>query len=209
LATLTLGERVLRLAAECRGRDLTLGELQKHIGRHSQFLLIFLMALPFCQPIPLLGVSTPFGLLLALLGLQLALGRELAVPQRFCETVIPKKFFPVLLTGAGRLLHRLEKHLRRRNVAFVESPTVRRVCGANIALCALLLSLPVPIPFSNVFPAIPIALTAAALLESDGTMLKRAAASAVVNLLFWATWAFLIAWFGWLVVEQFRTWLWT
>jgi hypothetical protein len=203
-----LGASLVRLAEECRGRDVTLGELSERTGGRSPLLLVFLLALPFCQPVTLPGVSTPFGLLLFVLGWQMARGRELSVPERFQKTVIPKVFFPLLLSGAGWLLRWLEKHLRRRDAAFAEAAATRRFCGVNIAICALLLSLPLPIPFSNVFPALPVAIAAAALLESDGKVLWLAAVAAVINLFFWAGWVFLICRFGWQAVESFHAWLW-
>jgi len=110
-----------------------------------------------------------------------------------------------LLASAGRLLGWLENRSREGAwQTLVTAPAARRIFGANIMLCALLLALPVPIPFSNVFPAFPIALTAAAYLQNDGKMLARAAAAAVINLLFWGVWGTLIILFGWTVVQKAR-----
>jgi hypothetical protein len=200
-----LGERIVRLAAVCREEDITLQELVDRMEGRSFILLTFLISLPFCQPVPMLGLSTPLGSLLAYFGWRMMLGKELRLPKRFQQLVIPKKFFPLLLSGAGRLLRWLERHLRRQWSDLVQPEWVKQACGANIVLCAVLLALPLPIPFSNVFPALPIALSAAALLESDGKMLIRAAAAAAVNAIFWITWIVLIAIYGWPVVETVET----
>ncbi|MDR1818012.1 MAG: exopolysaccharide biosynthesis protein [Puniceicoccales bacterium] len=201
-------ERLDVLARECRGRDVSLGELSALLAGDSAPLLLFVLAVPFCQPVPLFGLSTPVGLLLACLGWQVVCGRSPVVPRRFASIVIPKKFFPALLGGTGRLLRWLES--RRRSgewTALAVSPVTRRLCGANITLCALLLALPVPIPCSNIFPSLPIALGAAAMLERDGRMMLRAGAAAVVNLLFWAVWGVLIGVYGWGAAEAVGDWL--
>jgi hypothetical protein len=157
--------------------------------------------------VPLAGLSTPFGSLLAFFGWRMMFGLELRLPQRWRRLVIPKKFFPLLLTGAGRLLRWLERHLRKQWRSFVEPEWVQRLCGANIFVCALLLALPLPVPFSNIFPALPIALSAAALLEDDGKMMLRAAVAAVANLVFWLVWLVLIWVYGWAVVEKATAWI--
>ena len=197
-----IGVRISRLADECCERDVTLAELVERMEGQSRLLLVFLVSLPFCQPVPLLGLSTPFGLLLLFLGWQILLGQEFRLPQRFQSLVIPRKFFPVLLGGAGRLLRWLEKHLRPQWQWVFKPAWVVRLCGANILVCSALLALPLPIPASNVFPAIPIAISAAALLEGDGKMLIRAIVAAIANIAFWVTWAVLIGVYGWEIVRK-------
>ena len=197
-----LGQRIADLAAACRQDSVTLQELAENLDGRSFYLLIFLVSLPFCQPVPMLGLSTPLGLFLAFLGWRMTLGLPLRVPLRLRHIKIPRKFFPRLLAGAGRLLRWLEKHRGNDWGAVTELFWVQRLCGANLLLCAALLALPLPIPFSNFFPALPIALSMAALVESDGKMLLRAAVAAGFNLLFWLTWLVLIILYGWPVVEK-------
>lgn len=206
-APVSIGERIVRLAASCRERDTTLQDLVDKTDGRSFLVLMFLTSLPFCQPIPLFGLSTPFGLLHAFLGWRMMTGKELRLPERMKGIVIPKKFFPTLLNGAGRLLRWLERRLRPQWPSFIEPAWVRRACGANIFACALLLSLPLPIPFSNIFPAIPIMLSTAALIESDGKMLARAAVAAAANLVFWSVWLVLVCLYGWVVVEKASAWM--
>ncbi|MDR1497005.1 MAG: exopolysaccharide biosynthesis protein [Puniceicoccales bacterium] len=203
----SIGAIVSRLAVECRERDVTLGGLVERLEGRSSLLLVFLLALPFCQPVPLAGFSTVMGAPLAFLGWRLMIGGELRLPRRYEGAIVPKKLFPVLLGGAGRLLRWMERHLKEQWGNLLAPAWVARVCGANIFVCALLLALPGFIPCSNFFPAFAIALTAAALLESDGKMLVRAAVASVINLLFWGTWGVLIWLYGWAVVKKTVTWV--
>ncbi len=200
-----LGQRIADLAAACRQDSITLQELAQHLDGRSFYLLIFLVSLPFCQPVPMLGLSTPLGLFLAFLGWRMTFGLPLCVPHRLRSVKIPRKFFPRLLSGAGRLLRWLEKRRSNDWGTLAELPWMQRLCGANLLLCAVLLALPLPIPFSNVFPALPIALSMAALVESDGKMLMRAAVAAGLNLAFWITWLVLIILYGWPIVEKIES----
>ncbi|MFW6353748.1 MAG: exopolysaccharide biosynthesis protein [Verrucomicrobiota bacterium] len=55
------------LADRARVGDLTLGGADDHLQGETAHLLCAIMALPFCQPVPLIGLSTPLGLALAVL----------------------------------------------------------------------------------------------------------------------------------------------
>lgn len=205
-AAAPLGEIVSRLARECREKDVTLGELAERMEGRSLLLLVFLLALPFCQPVPLAGLATVLGVPLAFLGWRTMLDGEPRLPRRCEGVVVPKKLFPALLGGAGRMLRWMERRLRAQWGALFAPPWVRRACGANIFVCAVLLALPALIPCSNFFPALAIALTAAALLESDGKMLVRAAVASLANALFWLVWGVLIWLHGWTVAENAAAW---
>lgn len=192
-----ISRRLEELAAACRGRDVTLRELMR-IGDESEdayFLLLLLLSLPFCQPVPLLGLSTPFGLVLAAIGWSLVRKRPFVLPARAANAVVPHRFFPMLITGAGRMVGWLERHLKRRNEAFVRTPHMRRIHGAVILFWALMLALPLPIPLSNVFSALPLPPMAAALLRDDGVMMVRAYLISLVCLAYWIA-VPLLAWFG-------------
>ena len=66
--------------ADLRNRSalgaLTLREVIYTLGGRAYTLLVLLLALPFITPIPLPGLSTPFGLAIALIALRLTLGQR-------------------------------------------------------------------------------------------------------------------------------------
>jgi hypothetical protein len=204
---ISLGERVAVLAQDCREREVTLGELLERMEGHSVLLLVFLLSLPFCQPVPLTGLATVFGIPLTWLGWCMMLGKELRLPPRLQRISIPRKFFPALLSGTGYMMRWLERHLHGHWNGLLEPRWVRRACGANLFVSSFLLALPVGLPCSNFCPALPVALTAAALLENDGKMLVRAAAATLLNAAYWVFWAILIALYGGAAVETVRTWI--
>jgi hypothetical protein len=49
---------------------------------------MLLFSLPFCQPIQIPGFSTPFGILLAFIGLRIAFGHRVWFPKKLLEKKI-------------------------------------------------------------------------------------------------------------------------
>lgn len=149
-------------------RAVRLRDVLEVMHSRGYTVLLILLALPFCTPIPLPGLSAPFGLVIAFIGLRLALGRKPWLPARLLDTQLPPKFFPRFLAATRQLLRRLEHFLKPRLGHLVRWPLARRVMGAMICVCGLLMMLPLPIPFSNGLPALAVVLLAAAMLEEDG-----------------------------------------
>lgn len=156
------------LAKSFQDRPATLSEIIGVIHGRSYYLLIVLLTLPFLTPIPLIGLSTPFGLVVALVALRLALGQRPWIPNRLRETRLPSGFITRLLKAARWIVRKLEFFLRPRLLFMHESVLVQRAVAAMIAGAGLLLLLPVPVPFSNTVPAIAALLLAAGALERDG-----------------------------------------
>ncbi len=182
-----VSERLRELEQALRGREVTLAELAA-VGDESEdayFLLALLLSLPFCQPVPLAGLSTPFGIMLAAIGWAMARGKPFRVPARIAAVRVPHTFVPFLLRTAARMVGWLESHLRRRRESLARSPRWRRAHGVVILFWSAMLALPLPIPFSNVFSALPIPLLAAALLEDDGVMVLRAYAASALCAAYW------------------------
>jgi len=65
-----------RMATHSEKGDLSLDELFRQIGDKSYGILLVVLALPSALPVPAAGYSTPFGLLLAILGFQMLFGRK-------------------------------------------------------------------------------------------------------------------------------------
>ncbi|MDR0536387.1 MAG: exopolysaccharide biosynthesis protein [Puniceicoccales bacterium] len=192
----TLGEKVIALAAECGDGGTTLGTLAERLQGRSVLLLVFILSLPFCQPAPLTGLATILGIPLTYWGWRLSLGRPATLPRRLRGIRIPPRLFPSVLHATGRLMRWLESRPGDRLRWLLAPAWVRRACAINIFISSFLLALPALLPGSNFFPALPVALTAAALLENDGRMLLRALAATLVNAAYWLSWAVLFLLYG-------------
>ena len=71
-------------------------------------LLLLLIGLPFLTPIPLPGFSTPFGLVVLVIGARLALGRRPWLPEKVLQRELPARFIARLLGAASRIVRWLE-----------------------------------------------------------------------------------------------------
>ena len=69
-----LSEELADLRFRLTEQPVTLREVILVLRGRAYLLLVILLALPFCTPVPLPGLSTPFGLAIALISLRLALG---------------------------------------------------------------------------------------------------------------------------------------
>jgi hypothetical protein len=147
---------------------ITLREVIQLLGGRAYLLLVLLLALPFITPIPLPGLSTPFGLAIALIALRLSIGQRPWLPQSIQRKELPAGFIAKVFRAAEKILLFLEKFLRPRLTFLTDTPLLRQLHAVLMLAAALALLLPLPIPFTNTFPAWTILLLAAGLLERDG-----------------------------------------
>jgi len=167
-AQLTFSQELQQLATLFANRPARLSEILAATQGRGFDLLLVLIALPFLTPIPLPGLSTPFGLVVLLIGTRLALGRRPWLPHKLLHRQLPARFVTKLLGATSRIVRWLEVLLRPRLDFLHKQWIYRRIAGTLIMLSGLLLLLPVPIPLTNTFPALTVVLLAAGAMERDG-----------------------------------------
>lgn len=187
-----LSVELLELSESVRDADLTLGDLMRQLEGRVYTLFLVLLSLPFCQPVMLPGLSSPFGVVIALLGLRFALRKQPWLPKRLLATRLTAKFLPAVMRGGARFLGTMEKLLHPRLIWIFDYYIAHIFAGIAIFVCGVFLLLPLPVPLSNLFPALAVVLTAAAFSERDGYCLIAAAAVFAVTLAFFGT----LAWGG-------------
>jgi hypothetical protein len=163
-----LSEELADLRARAGARPITLREVIYLLGGRAYLLLVLLLALPFITPIPLPGLSVPFGLAIALISLRLSLGQRPWLSKNLQRKTLPAGFIEKIFRVAEKVLLFLEKFLRPRLTFLTDTPLLRQLHAVLMLVAALALLLPLPIPFTNSFPAWTILLVAAGLLERDG-----------------------------------------
>lgn len=163
-----LSEELAALQARAGKRAMTLREVIYALRGRAYPLLIMLLALPFIQPMPLPGLSTPLGLAIALISLRLALGQRPWLPKKIQRIKLPVGFFGKVLGFAAGLIRFLESVLRPRWTWLTGTALLNQLHAILMLVSALVLLLPLPIPFSNFVPAWAIFLLACGLLERDG-----------------------------------------
>lgn len=162
--SIELRELVERLGDQ----PVSLGSILNETQGRGINLLLVIVALPFLTPIPLPGFSVPFGLVVALIGARLAIGRKPWLPQRLLNRKVKPELLRKVLRAATRVLKVLEWFLRPRMTFMQEHFIFRRVAGFLLAISGLLMLAPLPLPFTNGLPAWTVLLLAAGALERDG-----------------------------------------
>ena len=179
-----LSEQILALERLFAGHPVTLWALITALESEAYLVTIILLTLPFLTPLPLVGLSTPFGFVIALLALQLAWGAKSWLPGVLRNRAVPKGFVARVVRVAAKIIRWLESVLRTRWGWVFALPGVLRVHALLIVVAAAVLLLPLPIPLTNTFPAWVILLAACGLLERDGVMVVLAYVVAVAGVFY-------------------------
>lgn len=177
-------ETLRNIERRAAGGPVTLGELLADCGPQGHGFLAIFLVLPFLQPIPLPGISSAIGVLLVILGVFVALRQPPWVPKRLAGVTVQPDAVLRICTNLEKLLGALEHVVKPRAQWLFARRWFRLTNGIVWILHAVVFSLPLPIPFSNAFPAVVILLMALGILEEDFAVIALAYLGGVANLLF-------------------------
>lgn len=181
-SSLTLEEGILILQKRGENASISVGEiLQTLSGKGQSFILLFL-SLPFCLPLQIPGLSTPFGLLIAFIGLRRAFGKRIWLPRSFLEKEIKPSTMRKITGKALWLVQKMKRWVHPRLAGLCHYPASQIVNSLLIAVLGLFLALPLPIPFSNLMAAWSIFFVAFGLLEDDGIFILMGYVIALLTL---------------------------
>lgn len=169
-----LSTELNELLKETAGRTVTLGELEEILKGRGHAVFLLLMALPFAIPLPMPipGLSVPFGIVIMLLGLRIAFGMKPSLPGFIRRREVSRAVLEKIVGYGLKLATKMEKLVKPRMHFLQRWPGMINLIGLGIASGGFLLSLPLPpiIPFSNTIPAISVLLLTAGLMERDGLL---------------------------------------
>jgi len=148
-------------------QQVTLADILQLAGERTFGFLLVVLSLPSALPIPAPGYSTPFGIVLLILGVQLMLGATAPwLPPRLLARAMPRTHVQNILRRALPWLRRIELISRPRLRLICTSRGGRLILGAAVSLMAI--SMILPIPGTNTLPAMGIFITGFGLLDDDG-----------------------------------------
>ncbi len=165
-----LSEEFIRLGKECENKPMNLKELITFAGMRSEALITAVCSFPFLFFLPLPGLSTLFGLIIFSAGISIALKRSLWLPRFMLHKKISGKILSKIFLKAATILTKIEKVARPRGAYFHRHPVFQRVNGILVALCGLILMLPLP-PGTNFPPGLASLLISLGILEEDGVFI--------------------------------------
>ena len=152
----------------------TLGWLISNLRQRSFGIVVLVLSLLATTPI---GSTVP-GLMLATVALQMIAGRrELAFPQFISARSLPTRFLFWVGRRAIPAMQYLEKAVHPRWPRAFEG--AKHFVGVVVLMLTATLLL-TPVPFSNIAPAIIVAVISVTYLEEDGLLLCFALIAAVI-----------------------------
>ena len=163
-----------RLHEEAPTDHFTLGWLMGSLHERSFGIIMLLLALVAIAP----GASIAAGVLLMIPAFQMIAGRPVPFfPRCISARPLPTRHLAALVQRAVPVLRYLEKVIHPRWPTPFEA--TKRLVGSVVAILSISLVF-IPIPLSNVVPALVIALISLAYIEEDGLLLSIALLDAVV-----------------------------
>ena len=165
-----------RLHDEVPANHFTLGWLMHSLRKRSFGIIMLLLALVAIVP----GLSIVAGLLLMIPAFQMIAGKPAPVfPRRIATRSLPTKRLAAVVQQSLPVLRYLEKVVHPRWHPPLEA--TKRLVGTIVVVLSATLVF-IPIPLSNIVPALVIALISLAYLEEDGVLLSIALLAAVIVL---------------------------
>lgn len=144
----------------------SIGDLMEAVGDKGFGLLLIILSLPSALPVPALGYSTPFGICMVIIAVQIFIGRkQVQLPKRLKKIRIPLKMVQSITSFALHFLKRTEKLIKPRQ-RWIHSRLGHSILSVTIFAMALFMIF--PIPGTNTLPAMAIFVIGISIAEEDG-----------------------------------------
>lgn len=178
--------------------QITLGKIVENVEGEALLIVCLVAILPFLQPIPIPGLSSLLGFIVLLQGIGLMLWSKPLLTRKMKAVTITHERFEKIFNAASKFSSFTTKLSAFKHPIANTRPS-HVICGIAIILSAAFLSLPLPIPFSNLVPAMSIFLICVGLLEED-VILIVLGLGITFAVFFMASFSYHI------IAEQFRNW---
>jgi hypothetical protein len=162
---------ILRGIIENNPQDqITVEQIVAGLGTTSFGTSLMVFSIPEVVPIPIPGLSAVVALPTGIISAQMLLGNgEVRLPKALLKRSIPRKAFAGAVKAIMPFLERAEKSVRPR-WNWATTPLAKRLLGGLIFILAGVIALPIPI--TNMPPAIAIFIIALGLVERDGKLIS-------------------------------------
>ena len=202
---LSLGKTLQELLKADDENGISISEVARAVGEKGFGLLLIVLSLPSALPVPAPGYSTPFGLVMALIALQMISGRRAVwLPQKIETIRINPKLADKMIGSASRFLSKIERYIRPRQ-KWIRGRTGQASLALVVLIMACLMML--PIPLTNTFPAMVIFMIGVGLSEEDGLLAIGAFTLGCCAVLLYAGIAYIILMQGVEAIEPIKDWI--
>ncbi|MCB2212200.1 exopolysaccharide biosynthesis protein [bacterium] len=193
----------LRALLENKTSDvITLGTIIQSLGTRGFGVLLFILSLPSALPVPAPGYSTPFGLLISGLAIQMMIGRQTPVlPQWALKRSISYDAAQKIFGAGIKFLHKTEALVRPR-MSWMGSRFGKAAISILVLAMAVLMIL--PIPLTNTIPAAVIFMIGIGLTERDGLIIILSAIGGWIAVALYAAVIYLVYVLGTTSFDQIK-----
>ena len=165
---------LLSLIERSRSAPVTLRILTDRMGDRTFGMLLILVSIFNVIPF----VSSLAGLVIVCLGIQMSIGRTTVwLPSMILDRQLHNESVAIALEAFEPRVRAIERYLRPR-LPFTEAYIVDRINGLLITILGAIITL--PIPFTNLGPAVVVVVMGLGLLERDGLVQICAAALGIL-----------------------------
>ena len=182
----TTSKKLMEIQKGLSAEKISLKELMDVMsGEGVQFLIIILLA-PFLIPASIPGSSTPFGILIILLELAFLRNKSLYIPNFIGKYEFSQETVFKLFDVLYKILGYLEKISKPRGKLYDNKIVLKINAVINIIL-AVLLFLPLPIPFTDFTPALSMLMLSVSTLERDSYLMIFGYIAATLTVFYFST----------------------
>ncbi len=166
---------LLAMADQAREGPITLRSMTDRLGDRTFGVMLVMISAFNVIPI----ISMVAGPLVSVLGIQMFLGMKRArLPAAILDRELPPERVEAALRAMEPRVRAIERYVRPR-WHFTEAPVVDRLNGLIIAVLGLVIA--IPLPFTNIGPALVVIVMGLGLLERDGLVQVIATGFGVVT----------------------------
>ncbi len=168
-------------------------EILRILSGNGRLIALLFLSLPFCQPLQIPGMSTPFGIAIIFIGIRMAFGKNFWLPQCILIKKIPSLKVRGLVFNGLKLIKKMGKWIHPHCEWMCIYPFMPLFHGLIIAFLGLILEhFPLPIPLSNLVAAWAIFLIALGTLKKAGILILIGYSISLVILIFFVVLGFSI-----------------
>jgi hypothetical protein len=179
--------QMLAILDHAKGNDITLGAVLTVLSQYSHAALFVFLSFPLCIPMGVPVFSTTLGIVLGLVGLLLALGREVRIPQSMAQKIIPYRNLSAFIQRFLQVSRRIERWFHPRMLFFVSNNKIIRIHGLFVMLMGFTAAIPLPLPLNNLVAALPVLLLGLSLLEKDGMLVIASYLASIPCFIYYGT----------------------
>ena len=183
-ATKSLESALLKLQKHAKKSAISFREIVDVLSGRGKFFFVLLLALPFCQPIQLPGLSVPFGLAICFFGLRISFGKHIWLPKAILDKRISSSSMQKITSVSLKVIRKIRPLIHPRIDWACHHPAMHVAIGVLIALMGLCLALPLPIPLTNLAAAWSLLFLSIGVIEDDGIFVFIGIAAAIATVAF-------------------------